>query len=381
VLLQDLLGDRGQAHFKLFLAILGWSESRLAYSPGVVQMSPEARLAIVWIHAHRLWQILQEAAAPVDWLTEFFHQAPRQVPHDILTAHGEYWFDITHPRRIARPSFLISGLSYSLMGQLRGAVDNETQAAIRDLLMTSVHDTRFPALELLRDPSLCTNGLGSFLGGNRCEDFVFLLHEEADRRQLLLSPRERAESALVQLSSGQDWASGWLTLYAVIGDLPLYDTLRQHFRSIVLQTCFSDLIAQSPQSGLIALVMACEQAAQFADSEVVSHLSDELSKTAGVLTAREASGQNKRARADTEADESLQLWPLVLEAATHLAIAHEQAGMGKAGTEFTSVVMKLTGTWPSVSADVRQLIQHLCEQLPIEDAIELYPLLERLRAM
>ena len=381
LLLQDLLGDRGEAHFKLFLAILVWVESKLSSFRDVLQMPPEARLAIVWTHAHRLFQLFEQAGAPVDWLTKFFHQAPRQVPPDILTARGEYWFDITHPRRIARISFLISGLSYALVDQLRGAVDNEHQAAVQDLLMTSVHDTRFPALELLRDPSLCTNGLGSFLGDNRCQDFAFVLQEKKDRQQLLLSPRKRAESALVQLSSGQDWASGWLTLYAVIGDLPLYDTMRQRFRSLVVQTRFSDLIVQSPQSGLIALLMACEQAAQLADIEGISHLSNELSKTAGVLTEWEASSRDKAARANAEADESPRLWPLVLESAAYLAIAYEQVGKGKASTEFASLVLKLTDAWPSVSPDVRLLIQHFCEELPIEDALELYPLFERLRAM
>jgi tetratricopeptide (TPR) repeat protein len=380
-LLKALLAEEGRARFEFFFAVLRWSESRLAYSREILQMPPETRLAVAWTHAHRLCRIFEEAGAPVEWLADLFRQAPRHVPLDILATHGDYWFDISHPRRISRPSFLVPGLSYALMGQVYRETSDDIQTAMRELVMPAVGDTRFPALELLRDPSLGTNGFGSFLGVSRCEDFAFLLHEERERQQLLLSARERAEAALAQLSSGNDWASGWLTLYAVIGDFPIYDTMRQSFQSLVLQTHFSELVAQNPQSGLIALLMACEQAAQRSDAGVLSHLSDELRKTASILPERDTSALYQANRSDAEAGRAPQLWPILLEAAAYLAIGHEQAGKGKASIEFSSVVLGLTDARASVSPDAQWLIQLLCEELPIEDAFELYPLLERLRAM
>lgn len=118
--LTGLLNDKGLEDVKAFLAVLNWVEGKFGQQYDEKILSPPIRLAMIWAHTHRLFTSFVYAGSSILSLQEYFGQRVSEYPSQLFARTPEYWFDLSHPRRVTRERFIVTGLSYGLGGEGKG---------------------------------------------------------------------------------------------------------------------------------------------------------------------------------------------------------------------------------------------------------------------
>jgi len=167
-------------------------------------------------------------------------------------------------------------------------------------------------------------------------------------------------------------------LYALLGNFPLHEDLAPRLMAIILRTNFVDLFATGLRSGSMALQIASLQAIHLGDAEVRLHLKDQLVKAAKWIT-NHAFPKARPGHVDYgvlgELDE---VHSLLLDSALNVSIAAQPPE--NVITSFADLVGQLVEVSHPLMRLSRPLVQRLCEELPISQAVHLWPLLVRLRA-
>ena len=83
-----------------FIALLRWIDAEFSYWSAAEEWSPPTRLALTWVHTHRLFSTFIAAAADPDWIREAFG-VPR-APLDVLETDAHRRIDV---ERAFRPLF------------------------------------------------------------------------------------------------------------------------------------------------------------------------------------------------------------------------------------------------------------------------------------
>jgi hypothetical protein len=168
--LVDLFDETtGIGHYRLFEAILSLVNDELGYWSETTSWPASVKLAMIWAHASRLHNIFTAVHIPPDRLMPWFEGAQHHMLSvEILGREPAFWDDVLHPRRVNRTVFLVHGVAAILAGY-----DSEVsrRLGVRDVMLNmgfpEANGSRSPRIELLSDPGLARNALGSFFGGTR----------------------------------------------------------------------------------------------------------------------------------------------------------------------------------------------------------------------
>ncbi len=112
-----LISSEAAPQFSAFQALLHWSENAFAAWPEAKNWSVADRIAMVWAHTHRVFSSFTYLGINPAWTSERFRRPDFGLSHDLFGHSAEYCQDIAHPRRLARESFVLSGLSYAAAGK------------------------------------------------------------------------------------------------------------------------------------------------------------------------------------------------------------------------------------------------------------------------
>jgi tetratricopeptide (TPR) repeat protein len=377
LVVMNLLSTEVAEEFEAFLAILRWANDEFNHWPNMRIWPPHIRLAMVWAHAHRLFTIFSSLGAPASWLQDTFSQMGQRIPFETFERDPDYWFDIAHPRQVSRVTLLLGGLSYSLGEDVTGFVDKGLRDLFAGQASTELEGIRLPVLPLLRDPTQVPNSLASFLGGDRGEKLSALLGVEDAGALTRSSLQALAEQMVDKLAEASDEFWIWSLLNAVLGDSPPYDNLVDRLKSIILQTDFVSLFEKNADLGYIALQTASLQVINLGDEYLRSYLKDQLVKIAQLFADLET-GEVGRGTESADGFESGDMCRLLIESVLNISIAVQLPQDVIA--EFADLLTQLVGVWHSMIPVCRPIVQRLCEELPIAQGQQFWPLLVRLRA-
>lgn len=362
-----LFTARSAKEFDAFAAILKWVSADFDHWPEARSWAPETRLAMVWAHAHRLFVILMSTGATVVWIKHTFNQSVRQrMTSEVFEREPDYWFDVTHPRRVNRGDFLLASISYGF--------DDNAQRFGNEASLENAEG--LSELSLLRDPTLARNKLNSFLGGDRGEQLSHLLGpEQADvySRQALKS---LVEDKLANRGEPEQEHLFWASIYAVIGDLPPYEELASRLEEAIQQTDFVDLTRSNTQTGMIALHTASQLKLNIGNEDLRGYLKEQLVSVTELLTELDNSS-NERTSVETFMEHA-ELGTLM---DTALAIAIATNPPEDVHSEFASLIDQLVSVWPSTASFFKLVALRLFEELPGTQSKHYWPLLLRLRAV
>ena len=251
--------EAGRADFRLFKAILVAVNDEFGYWSEMSQWDPGIRLAMVWSHACKLFDIVHSVFGSPEGLTEWFLDSDYHFSPEVLARDQAYWNDCLHPRRLGRTQFLTHGAANLLGSNDRGALVelNAPELVGQETFMEG--ESRFPKRDLLDDPALSSNRLNSFLGGDRFEALSGLLDE--GNLQILASDnlKQVAGNTINVLSQDPADPKQWALLRAVTGDLPLYDDLRGEFTALVSNMHFENLLRADSGAAMNALIVVSGQ--------------------------------------------------------------------------------------------------------------------------
>ncbi|MEW5925910.1 MAG: hypothetical protein AB1941_00350 [Gemmatimonadota bacterium] len=359
-----LLSERGEVDFRAFAAMLDHAEAEFT-DPATDSWSPALRLAMVWSHASRLFDAMWRARAKLEVAPEMFEQAQRRVVARLFARDAAYRGDAAHPKRLGRPSFLVTGLGYALRAVPDLARSIVPPAALMGLLAPGEESNRQVDVGILRDPSLDRDALGSFLAADRGAA-IYTLTGDATADELSAAGRRAfAEEALDGLEESVS-AEGWARLHSVVGENPFYLELRGRLERLLLQIGFVELHSSSPEEVRLPLLIASVQAGHWGGPELRAHVEDALAGIAGSLPT-DAGDTDVEMAANMLMDFTLRL-------------AWGRSGPRETAGEFARVARRLLDHCPRLAAHWRVAAERLWAEVPAPCAWPLAELLVRVRA-
>ncbi len=372
-MVKALISLTRQPEFDGFKAILHWVSEEFGHWQEMRTLVPILRLALVWVHAHTLFGTLLSAGAPSDQIHERFSRMGDRLPHELFHRDLTYWFDIVHPRQVNRQTLLFSGLSYALGKDAKSLFDTQIHDALIAEAYELVENVKIPRLPLLKDPTLASDSLQSFLAADRGEIFLHLLGNEyasAFSRESLRTITQRAIEKLAQQPSEFD---PWGQMFAIVGDMPPYEEAIERMRTILIQTEFCKLFEKDQQLIGCTMLAATTWAATIEDEQLRKYLKDQLVKICHRLSRSINGAGTEDKCTDTE-----QTAALLLESA--LNVSRSVRPPEQLLPEFSDLITQMLDAWPKMAHLFRPVVQRVCEELPIAAARHVYPLVLRLRA-
>jgi hypothetical protein len=376
---KSLLSDTGKDDIGAFLAILRWISSEFDRRPDIRMWPAHIRLAMSWAHAHRLYTILLSVGVPIAWLQEKFGEMGQLALPEIFSRDSEYWYDVAHPRQVSVESFILGGMAYSLENKSDELVDE----GLRDIFLAKAfHElggVRLPTPPLLKDVSQAPNAISSFLGGDRGEKLLPLLGEEEANALSHSTLQALVEQAINRLTEANNDLANWALLYALLGDLPPSESLASRLKLILRQTNFISLFESDVRLGGFALQAASLQAIHLGDEEIHQHLRDQIVKAAKLFADLDSVSEESKNARGNDTDDRQEAKSLLLESALNISIAARPSG--DVISEFSDLVKQLVEISATMLQTWKPIIQRLCEELPLSQAYQLWPLFIRLRAL
>lgn len=322
---------------------------------------------MVWSHAHRLFVILMSTGATAIWIKDTFTRpGGQQMTSEVFEREPDYWFDVTHPRRIDRGSFLFAGLSYGF-GDEAQRFSNEASLENEDGLSE---------LPLLRDPTLARNGLGSFLGGDRGEKLATLIGPEQAGLYSRQNLRLLVEDKLAKREEPEQVHLFWASLCAVIGDLPPYEELVSRLEEAIRQTDFVNLVRGNAQTGMLALHAASQLKLNIGNEDLRGHLKEQFVGVTSLLAELDSSTSGGGA----SIEDLMRRADLGALTDTALALAVTTSLPENVHSEFATLIGQPASVWPSTFPLFKLIALRLCEELPVSQSKHYWPLLIWLRA-
>jgi hypothetical protein len=369
---EDLFGEkRGVPEFKLFDAVLNVVNQEFSYWNNASEWSPQIKLALVWAHASKLYNLLHAQFGSSENLTAWLLDPSRQFNPEIFSRDSANWNDCLHPRRLNRKVFLTHGVASLLASNESSAL---TVLKIPDLVRRNVFNAGteplIPERELLRDPSLTTNVTGSFLGGDRAETLATLIG--ADGLDILASCNlEQFVGRALELLTQDGTSKEWVAIKLIIGDMPLYGGLRQDFLSLVGDFDFDRILQSDAQMALYALNIIASQKA-ILNEPIMQRCREWLIRLTEKWAARSKSG-------GVNEEDAVQATAFGLVEIA-LLIAFEFDAPRDSSQAFKDLIYLMLSRWSDLGVIIEPVIARLNLELPINQLHGMPELLLALRA-
>ena len=309
-ILDELCGEAGEIQFRLFQAILNLLSGEFSYWHETRKWLPSMRLAMIWTHASKLYNLLYHPTLPQEFAQRLEeHSKRRAISADLLARNPEFWNDVLHPRRLNRIKLVVHGLASVLSGcepEILKAL--EMPEKISAFAVRTIEEQPFLDRQLCRDESsLAQDNLGSLLGGVPSEYLASLLGTELGQQIASEQLKAAVENALDSLINEPCAQETWLIIITVIRDLPIYRDLREKFSNLLNNLDIVELYRAEPSTSLFALMIASEHAASTGDENLRSKLEQELVTIARVINSQEEKEPVNREIADSVIESALKL--------------------------------------------------------------------------
>jgi hypothetical protein len=369
-MLGSLISKEGAEIAHLFWTILRWVNDQFAVWPDTKSWTTVDRLAMVWAHAHRLFSIFRSVGLSEDWLSARFVGGEFGIAHKVLEHSAEYSNDVACPNRAIDDSVL-SSLVYALADKPEHWWKSKVlRSRFQSLL--SDDDLREIGLEFtfLRDSSLATNVLGSFLRQDHEAFLISMVQDETHDPPSAPNRNEILIQSLKKISEDRGNLEGWVALHLVLGGLPPPPEHRQSVVSAILQVDLTPLAADMDACEAI-LAAASSQAAALRDAAAAVHLSLQLLAPIKNLCRRLSGGS-------TMGESDRRFLSSVFTAAANLSLATADCAGPAEG--LSTILAQIMETCPEAAA---VYFLHLRRMWPCKSsqARLLWPLLVRSRSV
>jgi len=300
-ILNQLLDGTGELQFRLFRAILRLIDSEFSYWQETWEWSSSVRLALIWAHTNKLYNLLYNPEVIVEKFVRELeeHTQARQISADILDRNVEFWNDILHPHRISRMRFVIHGVA----AVVKNCEPTVLKAiGISEKLTTfatvTLEEKPFLNLELWHDVSmLAQDKLGALFRGT-WQEVSSCIGDELSQQVAPDYLESLVDGAISSLTVDPLAKNQWLLITAIIGDLPIYGALIEKLSYLISELKFIELYRAEPMTALTALMLACDHAANTVNEDLRSKLETELIEIAALTNTQGRPAQVDRAILD-----------------------------------------------------------------------------------
>jgi hypothetical protein len=356
----------GELHYRLFAALLNYINDEFGYWADAARWPWPIKLAMVWAHTSRLHNLFGRLKLDPDRLAQWFERVRRRTSAEILGRELASWNDVLHPRWQNRTNFLVHAVA-SIVSSYDSQVIEEV--GISKLLVTTAftgdNESRSPQISLLRDPTLTSNALDSFLGGDLSAVLAPCIGHELSRTLESSSLKSMVKEAIQTLKNDSFQQAEWLKIGVVVGNLPMYEDLAAEFQQVVRQLNFSSLDMNNPSIALLALRVASDQVVHFKDEAFRLYCESGLLE---IIKAHASKGN----RSDTPDID------VFLDFVLELSI--RPGDMRATSKAFSKLLQDMFDAWPRLATRWRPGLSMLVRELPARQLHGIWPLVLRMRA-
>ena len=365
-----LVSSEAAPQFSAFQALLHWTENAFSAWPEARNWSAADRIAMVWGHTHRVFSTFTYLGIVPAWMNDRFRRSDFGLSDELFRHSAEYCEDIAHPRRIARESFVLSGLSYAAAGKTSDWWSDLIRQEVLAFARPQIDSEPSFALSLLRDPSLARNVLGAFLDRDRSSILSEILGEEVAVTLATASLKELAALALDAIRNPDTILEGWKTIYYVLGDLTPAQDHKKILESAINEIDLSP-IASDQDACETLLYAASLQTVAMQSASGRDHLSHQLVAIVNRYASRSPAG-----RSIPQAE--LRFYGSLFQIVAHLAWS--SIDVADQSVEFARILTRVMDAFPTAMWVYRPLLNRIwpCE---VTHAKLLWPLLVKSRSV
>jgi hypothetical protein len=374
-ILEELFDEEaGAESFAAFEEAHNYVNAKFGYLAQAADLPASVRLLLIWAHASRLHSLFLRAGAYSGALPSLFQQLIRPPAKDVMLRELDYWADCLHPSRVNRVVFLTHAISSVLGANRSQALES---VGVNDLVSRYLsenmdHKKVFP---LLRDPQLAANGAGSFLGGDRADALAPILGQEGIGILASHALKEEVQKAISELKAGGD-TQAWVTIWGIVGDLPLYQDLRMDFPVVAERLDIAKLFADAagPAMAALALRTVSSQLIYFLGEEYRTRLKEDWLKLAQHIS----DGLGDQAEIDSKEQTSVAVQALTNVALTLAALPGNARATSQSWAE---LLVKMLETSPAFVDYVNEDALERVFRAPASQLHGIYPVLLLIRAL
>jgi hypothetical protein len=192
------------------------------------------------------------------------------------------------------------------------------------------------------------------------------------------SLKEAVEQSIQTLSIDKYSTSSWIQLYAILGDVPLYEGIASRINELMIQTDMTKLFEKDVRCGFFAMQLAGQQVVKTQDDRLRKYMKEQI-----VKVAIHYASKNSEDKGDSNTDNDNLRFPnnvasYLLDASLNISVREQP--LESVADEFVNLLTTLVNTWRPMVDVAKPIVQRLCEELPISQAKHFWPLLIRLRA-
>jgi hypothetical protein len=153
--LVTLYDGRGEKNFASFKAALIFVNEEVAEIQESKSWSPEIKLALMWMHACRLHDLMRAVGFCSEAMCSLFEKRGGPLRSALIRDECA-WYDCAHPLRLNRTILLTHGLARLVVGIDSSALEEAGIPLLirQESIQPLNDDTFFPKLDLLRDSTL-----------------------------------------------------------------------------------------------------------------------------------------------------------------------------------------------------------------------------------
>jgi hypothetical protein len=363
----SLLSEEATKEATMFLSMLAWVENEFSWDRSLDSYPRAAQLGLVWAHTERLHALFVGVGGDHLKLSKLFRrEQSATIPRDIFTQDRVHGCDIALARRLSEETLMLSGLLYGLGKEAGNLLNEETLNSMLNVLVEDVDGIPTTRLPFIRDTSSIGNCMKSFFGGPWADRLTPLFGKDVARIWSGDMAERMIDKALETLrDEGKEKMRAWLTLQAVLGDLPApkeySDSLCMHLTT----ADYASLLDQDMEMGMMSFYFACRQAKHFDDQGLRTHLANAVAD----IALRLEDGDQTRGSA---------VGGLFLDALLGLASAEDNPdeSASKVSNFATVAITKCA----SLATAWEPAIWSLANMLPVEQGQRFWPLLLKIRA-
>lgn len=350
LLSQDMLGE-----YQAFERILRWIGNRFAGIPDARKLPWDVRLALIWLHASKLFGTLRRTSHPIDWIAETFARGQTLTSVALLDSTSPIREDAATPNLVKAERLLASGLFYCMSGD--ELVQSESRLVDLTLIRNDNNET-FPKPDIFRSPPQ-SNVFNSFLGLDIGE-----LAQPGSELQALSVKNLHAfvEEGIGRIRANNQPYFWWLVLAYMIPRAGGANEFSDAIKSLISDRGLLDL-AKVAASAFAPIIVTAAHAAT--DDALRERLISDL-KYIAFHASRFTDGANGHTRDES----SYMLYQAFIEA----GIALSRRDGVFAADSFGELMIDLSSRCPQFGNGLKKFMDDLWEELPGPESAALWKL-------
>ena len=377
-LARSLFTEEWFAQVGTFLGLLRYIDTQLSLRPEVRDLPVGVRLAVIWYHTHRIFELLTAGHVDMVRFATVLKEQPVRVGIDLFERTADHWRDAAYHRNLSPLPFTVAGLAYALGEHAAPLIDEQTGGIVRSLCFGEVGEVVFPTPTMLHDRTLLRNSLGGFLNPDPAAAYAGIFGREAADLLGSQGLHALADEWLRLIEENPNQPAAWGILLGIVQDEPIYPDMSGRLQEVILHTDFVNLLKIDSVHGLIPLQVASWQAAHAGDAAGRDRMKSNLRAVAEYIQGQRVTSFAKGS-VGTDQENELSAEITILECAAVLAAA--EGSTADAITDFAAQVEQLLDVPPGFDAQLRTLVQRFGEELPLEYATQFTRLLLIVRAL